>query len=72
MTPSVFYAACLLIWRAASFRADACQHLKVSDRTLRRWLSGDEPIPAGVVSEIQSELCTKRDAIETVLKAIEL
>ena len=69
MTPAVFYAACIVLWGSSQWRAEARIALKVSERTFRRWLAGDELVPVGVVKELVSHMAAKRDAIEAVLKA---
>src|SRR5882757_2396591 len=38
------------------WQTSLAQELKVADRTMRRWLAGESPIPSGVESELREVL----------------
>jgi hypothetical protein len=42
--------------------------LHVSDRTMRRWLTGESPIPAGVVTELRAVLVERLEVIGGIVK----
>lgn len=71
MTPSVFYAACLALW-GSSFRGDGCAALKVSNRSMRSWIAGDQAVPLGVQAEIRDRLVRKRGELSAIVAAIVL
>lgn len=42
--------------------------LHVSDRTMRRWLTGESPIPAGIVTELRAVLVERLEVIGGIVK----
>ena len=71
MTPTVFYAACICLW-GTTWRVQAIEKLPVSERTLRRWINGDEPVPLGVWAHLQTLLSAKLGEISAIRAAIKL
>lgn len=55
MTAAELAAACLGLW-GRNWQGPLARALGVSDRTVRRWASGDAPIPDGVAREIRGIL----------------
>jgi hypothetical protein len=49
------------------WQTELAKALAVSDRTVRRWLSGDMQVPTGVDEELKIMLVKRRAAIEEVL-----
>lgn len=58
MTPARFSQVDALLYGSA-WRDPLARSLKVAERTVRRWASGDNPIPDGVANEL-SLLCRKQ------------
>lgn len=52
MTSAELAAMCLAIW-GPTWQGPLARALKVNDRTVRRWASGDVPIPESVESDIR-------------------
>ncbi len=52
MTSAELAAMCLAIW-GHNWQGPLARALKVNDRTVRRWASGDVPIPDSVESDIR-------------------
>lgn len=71
MTPTVFYAACICLW-GTTWRVQAIEKLPVGERTLRRWINGDEPVPLGVWANLQTLLSAKLGEISAIRAAIKL
>lgn len=49
---------------------DAAEILAVDPRTVRRWVTGDSPVPAGVVGEVQEIAEATAQAVDEVTRAI--
>jgi hypothetical protein len=49
------------------WQTELAKALSVSDRTVRRWLSGDTKVPPSVYEELKIMLVKRRAAIEEVL-----
>lgn len=71
MTPSVFYAACLALW-GSSWRVHAVDELHVSERTIRKWIAGDDQVNLGVRADLHDRLTRKLGEIEAIRAAIVL
>ena len=71
MTPTVFYAACRCLW-GASWRVQALDMLPVGERTLRRWINGDELVPLGVQVKLHDALTAKLGEVAAIRDAIKL
>src|SRR6266851_1902193 len=62
MTPDELVAAGCALY-GERWQTSLARDLQVSDRTMRRWLAGEFPIPAGVVTELRSVLVERLKAI---------
>ena len=69
MTPSVFYAACLALW-GETWKPGAMRDLRISDRTIRRYIAGDDVPNLGIQSEIRDRLIRKRGELSAIVAAI--
>lgn len=55
----------------ARFTAEFARALRVSDRTARRWVSGEEPAPDGIKWELRGLLCSRRKWLTILLDRLE-
>jgi hypothetical protein len=42
--------------------------LEVSDRTLRRWVAGEMPVPPGVTAELYSMICQQQGDLQELAR----
>lgn len=52
-------------WQSEMSRA-----LAVDDRTIRRWVAGDSPVPAGVAVDLLRLLIERADEIDDLIPAV--
>jgi hypothetical protein len=66
MTPAFLAAAGAALY-GPRWQSELARSLGVSDRTMRRWLSGENPIPAGVWGDCCALLRVRRLEIGNLL-----
>lgn len=42
----------------------------VNDRTVRRWVAGDSPVPPGITSQLVEQLEDRQDAVAELLEMV--
>ena len=52
-------------WQSALARA-----LRVVDRTMRRWVAGESPIPTGIIADLRRLLRERQAQIEMLLDSL--
>lgn len=66
MTPRLFADAAGALY-GLRWQSEIARDLDVSDRTVRRWYAGDQPIPPGVAIDLHRLLIERAAAIDELL-----
>lgn len=53
------------------WQSDIARDLDVSDRTVRRWIAGADPLPAGVVAELRRLCEARRRALAELIERLD-
>lgn len=69
MRPATFRAAGKALY-GSRWQTDLAAALDVADRTVRRWDSGEHPIPIEVRSQLRQLLWDRRHAIDELIGKI--
>ena len=52
------------------YRADFERHFALSNRSLRRMLAGEQPIPIGLIRDLETALRDKANKIDEILETL--
>lgn len=52
------------------WQTDLARALDVSDRTVRRWVAGSDPLPAGVAADLRRLCEARRKALADVIEGL--
>lgn len=66
MTPALL-ARCGAALYGEQWQTDLSKDLDVADRTVRRWLAGDTPIPAGINIDMMRIMLDRAQALDDLV-----
>lgn len=52
------------------WQSELARVFAVNDRTVRRWVSGDSPVPPGIIGQLVEQLEDRQDAVADLLEQI--
>lgn len=70
MLPHAILAQCGRALYGSRWQSEIARDLRVSDRTMRRWASGANAVPDGVIDELRALLRQRRTELAAIIKTL--
>lgn len=70
MSPALLREAGEALYGASSWQSEIARALKVSDRTVRRWVAGEFSIPEGISADLRAILKARGAALAAVRRKL--